>query len=136
MSDLRSYADELFAFVAARDWDVLENPKDLAMALGGECGELLALLQWLGAEDAGRRVREDPEFRRKFGHELADVLNYLLRLARNADIDLLAVAREKLAINERRYPVARARGSGAKYTELVDADQRNGLGRLPHRDGT
>ncbi|SHF88221.1 nucleotide pyrophosphohydrolase [Streptoalloteichus hindustanus] len=122
MSDLRSYADELFAFVAARDWDVVENPKDLAMALGGECGELLALLQWHGAEEAGRRVREDPDFRRRFGHELADVLNYLLRLARNADLDLLAVAREKLAINERRYPVEKARGSSAKYTELVDAD--------------
>lgn len=117
MSDLQNYAERLFAFVAERDWARFENPKNLAMALGGECGELLELLQWLDGDEAQRRVGE-PEFRREFGHELADILNYLLRLARNADIDLLAVAEEKLAINERRYPADAVRGRTTKYTEL------------------
>ena len=50
--------------------------------------------------------------------ELADVMSYLLRLASVLDIDLAAALRAKLAINEQRYPVEKARGSAAKYDAL------------------
>ncbi|MBK0868985.1 nucleotide pyrophosphohydrolase [Saccharopolyspora sp. HNM0986] len=121
MSNLHRYADRLFAFVEERDWARFENPKNLAMALGGECGELLALLQWRDGEAAQRELA-DPRFRREFGYELADILNYLLRLARNAEIDIVEVAEEKLAVNERRYPADKARGNTAKYTELAETE--------------
>jgi dCTP diphosphatase len=117
--DLRGYGDELHAFVAERGWDRYQNPKDLAMALGGEAGELLALLQWLTPGEAEDRARRDEAFRRDLSFEMADVLNYLLRLARSADIDLLAAAREKLAVNAGRYPVALARGNALKYDQLA-----------------
>jgi dCTP diphosphatase len=83
MSDLNDYADQLHEFVAARGWDQYQNPKDLAMALGGEAGELLALLQWLTPAAAQSKVLDDAAFRRELGFELADILNYLLRLARS-----------------------------------------------------
>ncbi|CAM5423783.1 nucleotide pyrophosphohydrolase [Streptomyces chartreusis] len=123
MSDLDQYAVELHSFVAARGWDAFQNPKNLAMALGGESGELLALLQWLTPEEAAARPFEDPEFRRELAHELADILNYLLRLSRSAGIDLLAAAREKLALNEQRYPVELARGNALKYDRLTEAGE-------------
>lgn len=66
---------------------------------------------------------EDPEFRRELAHELADILNYLLRLSRSADIDLLAAAREKLALNEQRYPVELARGNALKYDRLTESGE-------------
>ncbi|SEB98742.1 NTP pyrophosphatase, house-cleaning of non-canonical NTPs [Streptomyces sp. 2231.1] len=122
MTDLDQYADDLHAFVAARGWDAFRNPKNLAMALGSEAGELLALLQWLTPEEAAARPTENPAFRRELAFELADILNYLLRLARSADIDLLAAAREKLAVNEQRYPVELARGNTLKYDRLAGAE--------------
>ncbi|MFE9374375.1 nucleotide pyrophosphohydrolase [Streptomyces sp. NPDC006711] len=122
MTDLEEYAADLRAFVAARGWDAFQNPKNLAMALGGETGELLAMLQWLTPEEALRKPAEDAAFRRELGFELADILNYLLRVADSVDIDLLAAARDKLAVNEQRYPVELARGNALKYNQLA-ADQ-------------
>jgi dCTP diphosphatase len=130
VNDFSLYTDDLFSFVAQRDWQSFETPQSLAMALGGEVGELLALLQWLTPEQTETRLL-DKEFRRKLGFELADILNYLLRLARCTEVDLLRAAQEKLAVNERRYPVALARGNDAKYDALpTPADSADvGLGR-------
>ncbi|WP_309248876.1 nucleotide pyrophosphohydrolase [Streptomyces sp. MNP-20] len=128
MSDLADYTAELEAFISARGWDRFDNPKNLAMALGGEAGEILALLQWLSTEEACERVHHDDELRRDLSYELADLLNYLLRLARSADIDLLAAARDKLAVNELRYPVSLARGNARKYTQLHHSDAKDSAG--------
>jgi len=46
------------------------------------------------------------------------VLLYLVRLADRLDVDLIAAARDKLALNARKYPVDKARGNRRKYTEL------------------
>ncbi|MGK4906481.1 nucleotide pyrophosphohydrolase [Streptomyces albus] len=118
MTDLHDYQNRLLTFVAEREWGAFESPKNLAMALGGECGELLAALQWLPDEEINDRMAKDEEFQREVAFELADILNYLLRLARHLDVDLLSAAREKLAVNQARYPVETARGTAAKYTSL------------------
>ena len=112
MPDLNQYTEELFEFVAARGWDRRQNPKDLAMALGGEAGELLALMRWVTPEAARARALDDSVFRRQLSAELADILNYLLRLSRSAGIDLIAAARERLADDELRHPVGADRGDG------------------------
>ncbi|RBM12342.1 nucleotide pyrophosphohydrolase [Streptomyces sp. PT12] len=125
-----AYAARLFAFVRERAWEAFETPKNLAMALGGECGELLAALQWLGDEEIAARMRRDPAFHEAVASELADVLNYLLRLARHLDVDLLAAAGRKLERNRARYPVELARGTAATYTELAAA-----AGNEPRPDG-
>src|SRR4051794_9129087 len=62
MTNLGVYTEKLRRFVGERGWDRFQNPKDLAMALGGEAGELLALLQWLSPEEAARRVIDDAGF--------------------------------------------------------------------------
>jgi len=115
MTDLEGLRTQLRAFAAARDWDPFHSPKNLAMALSAEAGELAEVFQWL-TEEQSRRL--DAQARRAAADEVADVLLYLVRIADKLDLDLLAEAERKLADNERRYPVDKARGSAKKYTEL------------------
>jgi NTP pyrophosphatase (non-canonical NTP hydrolase) len=105
---LRQFADE-------RDWDQFHSPKNLAAALSVEAAELLERFQWL-TEDQSRRLPPDELARVR--EEMADVLNYLVRLADKLDVNLLEAAREKIALNALKYPVEKARGSARKYSEL------------------
>src|SRR5690242_13242705 len=113
-SSLTAIAERLRAFAAERDWDQFHSPKNLAMALVGEAGELAAEFQWLTeaqsqAPDAAQLAR--------IRAECADVLNYLVRLADKLNIDLIAAAHEKIDDNARRYPADKVRGNSKKYTE-------------------
>jgi dCTP diphosphatase len=105
---LRQFADE-------RDWDQFHSPKNLAAALSVEAAELLECFQWL-TEDQSRTL--PPEDLARVREEMADVLNYLVRLADKLDVNLLEAAREKIALNALKYPVDKARGSARKYSEL------------------
>jgi len=115
MTDLEGLRTRLRDFAAARDWDQFHSPKNLAMALSGEAGELLEIFQWL-TDEQSRRL--DDKARSAAADEIADVLLYLVRLADKLGLDPRAEAQRKLADNERRYPVEKARGSAKKYTEL------------------
>jgi integrase len=46
-------------FARARDWERFHTPKNLAMALAGEAGELMACFQWLTPEESARAM-DDP----------------------------------------------------------------------------
>ena len=107
--------DRLAAFAAERDWDQFHNPKNLAMALSGEAGELLEHFQWLTFEEAAKL---SPQARDEVALEAADVLLYLVRLCDKCGIDLAAAADRKLAINAQKYPVDKARGQMTKYDRL------------------
>lgn len=109
--------DRLLAFARERDWEQFHSPKNLAMALAGEAGELLEHFQWL-TEAASADLT--PAKRQAVAHELADILNYLVRLAQRLDIDLLAAADEKMAINAARYPAERVRGDARRASEYPD----------------
>src|SRR5690242_3280978 len=103
------------AFANARDWDQFHNPKNLAMALSAEAGELIEHFQWLTLEQAARLPKATRE---EIALECADVLLYLLRLCDKLDIDLATATRKKLVLNARKYPVAKARGRMTKYNKL------------------
>jgi dCTP diphosphatase len=95
------------------------TPKNLAMALAAEVGELVSEFQWL--DDTGSlEARRSGPLRMRVRHELADVGIYLFRLADVLDIDLADAVVEKLRINTERYPVNRARGNALKYTTWQD----------------
>lgn len=106
-------AERLRAFADERDWRQFHTPKNLAMALAGEVGELLAELQWLTPEESAR-VMDDPEAGRRVRAEIGDVMIYLTRLADILGIDLVEAAQTKLNESARRYPADRFRGSAAK----------------------
>jgi NTP pyrophosphatase (non-canonical NTP hydrolase) len=109
----------LLAFARERDWEQFHSPKNLAMALAGEAGELLEHFQWL---TEAQSANLDERKRQAVALELADILNYLVRLAERLDIDLLAAADEKMAINERRYPADKVRGDARRATEYEDLE--------------
>ena len=96
-----------------RDWRQFHTPKDLAVSLTLEAAELLEVFQWSG---------RDLECRDKLGRireELADVLSYCVLMADVCGLDLDEILREKVAKNEAKYPVEKARGRADKYTELT-----------------
>jgi len=105
---LRRFADE-------RDWSQFHSPKNLACALSVEAGELLECFQWLSEEQSRTLSKAERE---AVSGEVADVFLYLLQLADKLDMDLVDAAKKKLVINAEKYPVAQARGTAKKYTEL------------------
>ena len=113
--EVQRLRDQLRAFAAERDWDQFHSPKNLAMALAGEAGELLENFQWLTEEQSRR---PSPEVLAAAGEEIADVLLYLIRLADKLGIDPVDAARRKMLANAEKYPVHKARGTARKYTEL------------------
>lgn len=105
------------AFVQERDWEQFHTPKNLAMALTGEAGELMELFQWL-TPDESKAIMQDPKRAEKVRDEFADVLVYCLRLADVLGLEPEAAIRAKLAKNRAKYPVELARGRATKYDEL------------------
>lgn len=114
-TDLESLRVRLAAFAAVRQWEPFHSPKNLAMALAGETGELLELFQWL-TEEQSRQL--EPARRDAVAMELADIQIYLIRLADQLGVDLLQQVERKIALNETRYPVERCFGNTLKYNEL------------------
>ncbi len=115
MTELERLREQLREFAAAREWNQFHSPKNLAMALSAEAGELLEIFQWL-TEEQSRSLA--PEARAAASDEIADVLLYLIRLSDQLGIDPIAAAKRKILANADKYPVHKARGTSKKYTEL------------------
>lgn len=112
--DLAALHQALVSFNRDRDWEQFHTPRDLAMALSVEAGELLELFLWRGDPAS-------PPPRERLAEELGDVLICLCNVARSVDVDLLDAAFAKLARNPEKYPVATSRGRADKYDALPSA---------------
>ena len=110
---IEDLAGQLRRFAAERDWDRFHTPKNLAISLAVEVGELLEHVQWRTDDEIAALVRT-PEGRTAVAEELADVFIYLVRLADVVGIDLLDAASSKIAANAERYPADEVRGSAVK----------------------
>lgn len=108
-------SQRLAEFAAERDWEQFHSPKNLAMALAAEAGELLEHFQWL---TEAQSADLPPESLEAVALELADLQVYLVRLADKLGVDLVAAAHRKIDLNAEKYPVDRARGHARKYTDL------------------
>lgn len=104
----------LKAFAVERNWEQFHSPKNIAMALNGEAGELIAHFQWLTEQQS---YELDEKIRQEVSLEMADVFIYLMRLAERLDINLIEKVYEKIEINEKRYPADKVKGSSKKYNE-------------------
>jgi dCTP diphosphatase len=103
------------AFVDERDWAQFHAPKNLAMGVAIEAAEIMGHFLWCTGEESASL---DATKRTEVAHEIGDVLIYLLELGRALDIDVIAAAREKLAINCAKYPVEKSRGRATKYVDF------------------
>lgn len=115
---LEGLRQRLAEFARERDWDRFHSPKNLSMALIAEAAELVEHFQWL-SEEQSWQLGEDK--RRAVAEELADILIYTVRAADRLGIDLVRAAREKVALNERRYPAALVRGDARRASEYAQA---------------
>jgi dCTP diphosphatase len=114
--DLADLTDAIRRFCDERDWEQFHTPRNLLLALVGEVGELAELFQWLDGEQSAQIMHE--AVGRRVQDELADVFYYVLRLADVLKVNLGEALIQKLEVNTQKYPVEKARGSAAKYTEL------------------
>ena len=114
--NLESLRNKINQFVAERDWAQFHTPKNLAMAMIVEAAELVEKFQWDTSQESQQL---SPEKREVVAHELADTFVYLLRIAEVLEIDLIAATYKKIELNALKYPVDKAKGSNAKYTEYL-----------------
>lgn len=109
MSDIKTITDALLNFRNERDWEQFHNPKDLALAINVEAGELLELYLWKNADDVNQE---------KIKEELADVFAYAFLLADKYQFDIKEIILDKIQKNAAKYPVDKAKGTAKKYNEL------------------
>ena len=125
LGSLVAVRDAMRCFTLERDWTQFHTPKNLCMALTGEVGELMELMQWKTDEEilkltsSAVESQRDDRFVEAVGDEMSDVLLYLVRLADVLEIDLGKSAALKMAKNARKYPVELAKGNAKKYNELA-----------------
>lgn len=115
MSELEEIRKAIRKFRDERDWMQFHNPKNLACSISIEAAELLEHFQWKTPEESENISKEK---KTEISHEIADIAVYIIELADNLNIDLAAAIQKKLSLNAEKYPVAKAKGSAAKYTEL------------------
>lgn len=109
MKDIEEITQELLKFRNERDWEQFHNPKDLALAINVEAGELLELFLWKNSENANTE---------KIKEELADVFAYAFLLAEKYKLDVKEIVLDKISKNGEKYPVDKAKGTAKKYDEL------------------
>lgn len=116
-TSLAELKSRILDFARERDWEQFHSPKNLAMAMAAEAGELLEHFLWQGSEES-RLCVDDPSRLEQIRQELADIFIFGLELANMTGIDVARAIEDKMAINARKYPVEKAKGRSAKYTEL------------------
>lgn len=109
------------AFAQERDWGQFHTPRNLALALVGEVGELAECFQWRGEVGPSLPGWSDAD-KEHLGEELSDVLLYLVRLSDVCGVDLPAACAAKIAKNAAKYPAAVVRSSSRKYSEYASGE--------------
>ena len=115
MGKIDEITKRIVAFRNARDWKQFHNPKDVALSLVLEATEVMEHFQWKNKEEIEKYVVES---KGEIGEELADVLYWVLLMSHDLNIDVLAALDKKMKINEKKYPVKKAKGKHTKYTKL------------------
>lgn len=107
MKEIDKIIEQLVQFRDNRDWKQFHTPENLAKSVVLEASELLENFQW------GDNANLD-----NIKEEIADVFGYLLLLCNHYDIDILEATKEKIKMNNEKYPVEKAYGKSTKYNKL------------------
>jgi NTP pyrophosphatase (non-canonical NTP hydrolase) len=109
ISELDGVIESLLEFRDQREWEQFHNSKDLSLAISIEAGELLELFLWKDNEGFNKDKLEE---------ELADIFCYGLLLAEKNNLNVIDIIKKKIAKNDEKYPVDKAKGTAKKYNEL------------------
>ncbi len=107
--DFEKLKEKVGRFVRERDWEKYHNPKDLAVAISVEAGELLELFEWMKESDL-EKIKENSRLIESIEGELADILNFCISMANALDLDLGRIVLNKLKEAEKKYPKDKFRG--------------------------
>lgn len=115
MAKIKDLTEKIIKFRDERDWKQFHNPKDMALSLVLEAGEVMEHFQWKNKEEIEKYVKTNKE---KIGEELADVLYWVLLMSHDLKIDILDALDKKIRKNEKNYPIEKAKGKHTKYNKL------------------
>jgi len=115
---IQELKERLKKFRDDRDWKQFHDPKNLAEAISIEAGELQELFLWKDKEKIIKELKEDEEFRKEVGKELADIIIFCLNFANATDIDVATIVKDKITKGDNKYPVEKAKGTATKYNKL------------------
>ena len=115
MSDIDKLINQIVEFRDERDWKQFHNPKDLAISLVLEAGEVLEHFQWKSVEEMNEYVISN---KLDIAEELADVMYWVLLMSKDLNIDIKKALEEKLQKNREKYSINKAKGNHKKYTNL------------------
>jgi NTP pyrophosphatase (non-canonical NTP hydrolase) len=115
MNEIKTIIAKIKKFRDERDWMQFHDPKNMAVSVVLEASELLEHFQWKTKEEVKKYIKTNKD---EIKDEIADVAMYLFELADNLGIDLIKAMEQKLEKNSKKYPVAKAKGSAKKYTDL------------------
>ena len=115
MKNIKDLTEKIIAFRNARDWKQFHNPKDVALSLVLEAGEVMEHFQWKNKEEVEKYIKTN---KNDIGEELADVLYWVLLMSYDLKIDILDALEKKLEKNKVKYPIEKAKGKHTKYNKL------------------
>lgn len=115
MSDIKKITEAAIAFRDARDWEKFHTPKNLAIALSLEAGEVMEHFLWKSDAEIAKYAKANKE---EIADELADVLHYLVTLAHTLGVELPKASAAKFKKTALKYPIEKAKGKATKYNRL------------------
>jgi NTP pyrophosphatase (non-canonical NTP hydrolase) len=115
MSDIKELTDKIIQFREERDWGQFHNPKDLAISLVLEAGEVLEHFQWKNDMEIVKHLEEK---KGDLSEELADTLYWILLMCHDLNIDIKDSLIKKIEKNAEKYPVIKSKSNHTKYTDL------------------
>lgn len=115
MTDIKRLTKLVTKFRDDRDWKQFHNPKDMALSLALEAAEVMEHFQWKNKKEMEAHLKKEKV---EVSGELADVLYWVLLMSHDFNIDIGKAFEDKLKVQEKKYPVAKAKGRHTKYTKL------------------
>ena len=114
MDKIKDLTNRIIKFRDARDWKQFHNPKDVALSMVLEAGEVMEHFQWKNKEEIEEYLKSNKE---EVAEEIADVFYFVLLMSHDLDIDIVSSLENKLQKNEAKYPVEKAKGNHTKYNK-------------------
>ncbi len=115
MSGIKKLTEKIKKFRDERDWKQFHNPKDMSLSLVLEAAEVMEHFQWMSSEEMIVYTKSN---KHEIGEELADVLYWILLISHDLEIDIIDALEKKLIIQEKKYPIEKAKGKHTKYNKL------------------
>jgi NTP pyrophosphatase (non-canonical NTP hydrolase) len=114
MDKIEELTKRIIKFRDERDWKQFHNPKDVALSMVLEAGEVMEHFQWKDKEEVEEYLKQN---KNDVAEEIADVLYYVLLMSHDLNIDITEALDKKLTKNESRYPIEKAKGNHTKYNK-------------------